>query len=651
MLGGPGAGRSAHRAKIRPNGAAGLHALRAAAALALCLGAPGAVQPGARADQAADAAAAEAGRATMMRRYIVSATRVDKNPWRYASVPGFEVLSRTSDEKTSWELDSVRRGLFLENELLPGDWHPQPAVPYTVIIDDTDLETVPTSELHSQPIQFHSPVDALTWGELSDSANFSNDPVGSSDADTFAVNSNVHGVDTDNPACGSVSLDRLLRAAPPLPRWLLSGLMGAECGVFRESFVPIVDTGQIGFPSPDIRRVAGPGTLWVSLDETQRLLKSIKRDRKAKIEIPSVRGLFAEAPPTEDNAILMESEAALFVRWGLLGPDRRDPAISRAFLELARRSRRGPVTEQVFADCFGFGFAAMDEKLAAFLKSVLARPTSVYVDMPASFPAPVLREATADRIGRILGDWLRMEGESLRGSDLDLCEAFMFSAGRMLERAYREDNGLPPDVDPSRGGGQSAGTSPNAAYGSAVVMKPFVVSATHLHDPGLLAVYGLYERDTGNDGKAREFLEAAARAGVVRPKAYLVLAKLRYVEAIGRPLGLDGKISAQQAEGILDPLHSALRCLPDPDIYRLIVETWIHCDAKPDVDDLVGIVEGAALFPRNTGLSYRAALLCAKDGYPAQAAELIDKGLVFTTSESNRGYFERLRSTLPAAPN
>jgi len=47
-------------------------------------------------------------------------------------------------------------------------------------------------------------------------------------------------------------------------------------------------------------------------------------------------------------------------------------------------------------------------------------------------------------------------------------------------------------------------------------MKPFVVSASRLHDPELLAVYGLYEHDTGDDGKAREFLEAAAKAGAVR---------------------------------------------------------------------------------------------------------------------------------------
>ncbi len=624
---------------------------KVAVLLALCCGAATAAQSIARADQEAEAAEAQSNHATLMKRYIVSATRIDKNPWRYASVPGFEVLTRASDEKTSWELNSMRRGLYLENKLLPQDWHPQSAVPYTIIIDDTDMDAVPAGQLHSQPIQFHSPVDALTWGDLSESANFSSDPIGSSDEDTYALNANLYGVDATNPACGSISLNRVFRCAPPLPKWLISGLLGTDCGIFRESFVPMVESAQAGFPIPVIRGEAGPGTLWVSLDETQQLLKKIRKNKKAKIEIPSLKVLFAESLPSREDVLKWESEAGLFTRWGLLGPGQKDPAMSRSFLELVRRARREPVTEQVFTECFGFGIAAMDEKLGVFLKSVLARPTSLDLEMPAAFPEPDLKEATADQIGRILGDWLRMQGDSLRGSDMDLSEAFLFSAGRMLERAYREDNGLPPDVDPAHGGEQSANASKNASYGSAVVMKPFIVSATHLHDPGLLAVYGLYERDLGNDGKAREFLEAAVKAGVVRPKAHLVLAKLRYLEAIDKPLGSEGKISAQQTAAVLEPLRTALEYLPDADIYRLIVETWVHSEVKPDAGDVAKIIEGVALFPRNIGLAYRSAFVCAQSGHTAQAAELIDRGLVFATEESNRSYFEHLRSTLPPGAN
>ena len=81
-----------------------------------------------------------------------------------------------------------------------------------------------------------------------------------------------------------------------------------------------------------------------------------------------------------------------------MGPGHVDPAMSRAFLELVRRARREPVTEQVFTECFGFGYAAMEEKLGLFLKAVLAHPTSVDLDMPGSFPEPELKPATADQI-------------------------------------------------------------------------------------------------------------------------------------------------------------------------------------------------------------------------------------------------------------
>jgi hypothetical protein len=177
-------------------------------------------------------------------------------------------------------------------------------------------------------------------------------------------------------------------------------------------------------------------------------------------------------------------------------------------------------------------------------------------------------------------------------------------------------------------------------------MKPFVVTADRIHDARLLAVYGLYEHDAGDDGKAREFLEAAVKEVVMRPRAYVVLAGLRYSEALAKPSGQDGKFSAEQAESILDPLRTALKFAPSQDVLGLIVATWTNSEAKPADADIAVITDGAALYPRNTDLAYNSALLCAQTGHPAQAARLIDQGLVFTIHEGKRQYFEELRSTL-----
>ncbi len=468
--------------------------------------------PTARADQEADLAAAAArDEAKMMQGFIVSATRIEKNPWYHASLPAFEILSRATDEVTNWECKALLRGLFFENAVLPKDWLPQSPVPYTVIIDDVDLREISEAQIHSLPMKFRLPDDPLIWGGrwigLGDRFRVSNDSIAAHDPDTYAANLNLNGVNISPSAVavGRIGLERLRHCTPPLPKWLFEGLLGLNSGILRELFVPLTDNDGNNWG------MSGPGTLWVSLDETQQLLIRLKNDDtfgSLKIPVLPMGALFAEGPVDKGSRELWESESGLFVRWGLIGPGHDDPALSRAFLELVRRARREPVSERMFTDCFGFGYGVMEDKLASYLKTVLAKPTNVDVAVPVDFPLPDMKPATSDEIGRILGDWLRMKGDSLRGNDPELGGVFLVTAGRILERAYRDDNGLPPDVAPPSSGEVSAKLPGNSSPGLVVNMKPLVVTASRIHDPRLLAVYGLYEHDIGNDGKAKELLEA-----------------------------------------------------------------------------------------------------------------------------------------------
>jgi hypothetical protein len=607
----------------------------------------------ARADQAAEAAAARE-KALTMERYIVSATRTDKSAWRYGSAPGFEVLSRAGDRETNEMLVSLEHGLWLQNDVLPKDWLPSNPIPYTVIIDNTDLSTVPIGQVHAAPILLQAPVDAAAWGRLSASALVWNDHFESHDGDTLAFNSNIFGVNMRDLSYGSVSLDRLGHSTPPLPIWVMAGLLGKDSGLFREGYLLVQSEGIFGHGW--IRQAKGPGTVWISLDETKRLVERIRADAEKNtttpIEIMPLREFFNEAPIRNEDIPVWSSQAALLLRWGLMGPGSEDPVLSHAFLELVRRARSEPVTEKVFTDCFGFGYEAMGLKLQEFLRSVLLQPTSVDLDIPDRFPKLVLKTATSDQIGRIVGDWLRMLGDSVRAKDPDMCTEFLFSAGRMLGRAYRYDVGLQPEVDRSSGGEGGPSAAEAAAGGRAFAMKPFSLEADLIHDPRLLAVYGLYEHDAGDDMKAREFLEAAVAAGVVRPRAYIALAKLRYLDAVARPMGSDGKLNAVQAASILEPLRASPKFAPDLEVLELTVATWSRCDAMPSRKDIEDIAGGVALFPRETDLALSSALLCAQSGYPGQAATLIDEGLVFSAHEGKRRYFEQLRSTLdlPAAP-
>ncbi|HEY5227666.1 MAG TPA: hypothetical protein VIJ19_03940 [Opitutaceae bacterium] len=598
--------------------------------------------------QADDASESERQSAVMMQRFVVAATRIQRNPWRYASVDGIEVLSRASERDSDWWIDALRRGQWLENKVMPAEWLPHPQVPYTVIIDDTDLAAVPTSELHALPLNLHAPDDPLTWDYLSKVTSLSTENIGSYDQDTLALNTNVNGNDTTGFNYGSMTLERLSRNQPPLPRWLLTGLLAENFGIFREGYDLLLGLEEV--QPRRIVKAAGPGTLWVSTEETKRMLEMLKKNRHdPKVEIAPLDMLFSESPLREQNLALWQSEAALFGRWGLLGPGRADPALYHAYQELVRRGRTEPITEAVFAQCFGFGYAAMKVRLDAFLQDVIAKPSTVKWDMPSDFLRPLqLKEATSDQIGRILGDWLRMKGNFERESNPELSRELLSAAGRMLERTYREDNGLPPDVEASHGGDASGDTARNNSFGSVTTMRAFVVSAQRIHDPRLLAVYGMYEHDIGDDDKARELLEAATKAEVSRPRAYAVLAQLRYAQAMGAPEGEGSKLSQGQADSILRPLETTLRLDPTSDLFDLFMATWTNCSAKPSAADIREIERGVALYPRNTDLAYNAAVLCAQSGFPEEAAKLIDMGLVFTTHEINREYFEELRKSVGA---
>ncbi len=573
------------------------------------------------------------GKLVVMPPFVVATTRPSRNPWRYAAVSGYEVLSRASDEATAWDLDGLQHGIWIQDAVIPKEWLPRLPVPCTVIIDNTNLATVRKDQPHSQSLKFAAPPDPLAWGQLSGRVHDAVEPI-SSDGETFAVNSNVYGVETTGVTYDSINLDRLLRATPPLPAWVIAGLLGRE-GLFREGFLITAPSWQelgtadaIALSHDNdsgglLSEAHGPGTLWISLAETQRLLQQLKQDKTTRIPLLPLADFFAETPPSGPGRPLWDSEAGLLLRWGLMGPGHQDRVLSQAFLSLVRRARREPVTEKLFADCFGFGYGAMEDKLEPFLRSALATPTEIHgLKMPYRFATPKLRKATADETGRILGDWIRMQAETLRPHDPPASRAFLAAAEAVLLRAYREDNALP-------------NTSPADA-----------ISADLIRDPKLLAVYGLYEHDIGQDGKARELLEAAVKAGVLRPRAYQVLAELRFAEAVTRPLGANRRISAPQAAAVLEPLKKVQRYPASLANCELMVDTWGRCEAPAGADDLAALAAGAARFPRAVLLAYKTAVVCARAGHRDQAEQLVRQGLIFATEEADRSRLEQLRLVL-----
>jgi len=583
------------------------------------------------------------GRTVALPPYVVSAMRSDKNPWYYGSAYGIEFLTRTSDADIYSLLLALRRGLWVEDRLLPASWRPQPPVPYTVIADDTDLKTGRQTELYVAPLT--SSLQADTLGYDMEDIHRKQGWITSDDSDARALNINLY----DTPMariCFGFGLEQLRRCAPPLPPWLMAGLMGKNFGLYEN--VLLHTSGGLLDGGAGAERVIFRGVRWVSSEETERLLKEIKEKKRKKIEIPFIplRRFFTEPPPQDESLALWESEAALFVRWGLFDPKRKVPAWKPAFLQFVQRARYEPVTEPMFTACFGQGFGAMEQTLTDYLKVVIAQQVVLDLELPAYFPEPKPKPATADQIGRIIGDWLRMQGRSMRQQDPAMGARFLNAAGRMLTRAYAIDNGLPPDVDPAPLGARTAEPTPQKAAEPVVRMEPFVVTAERIHDPGLLAVFGLYEHDIGHDARARPFLEKAVQDRVDRPQAYAVLAQLRFAEAIARPLGQGGKLSASQAAFILGPARVALRSAATAETCALMVTTLAHCDARPTAVDIEEIVGGVSRFPENSHLALHAAKLCIQAGSMTHAGELIEKGAVFVTDEETKREFQRLRASL-----
>jgi hypothetical protein len=215
-----------------------------------------------------------------------------------------------------------------------------------------------------------------------------------------------------------------------------------------------------------------------------------------------------------------------------------------------------------------------------------------------------LRNATPDEIGRIKGDWERMEITYVKAKHPQYADKYALQAHRTLTEAH----------------GKGA------------------------RDPRLFGVIGLYESEVGNGMAARGFLEEAARARVVRPRVYLELARLRYAEAKENPAAGEKRLSAMQANHVLEPLTTAwTQAPPLVDTYLLAAEVWVNSAAVLQRSHFALLDEGHRLFPTHIGLSYLTAVLKYMHGDAAGGEALIAQALQAVTTASVRTKFEQLR--------
>ncbi len=291
------------------------------------------------------------------------------------------------------------------------------------------------------------------------------------------------------------------------------------------------------------------------------------------------------------------AESYAFVHMCLYGRGQRYQA---AFVNFLARLGTEPPSEAVFKACFKKSFKEMEIELRGYLGFTDHKYIQMTAKKGQSLPEPppvALRDATGAEAGRITGEVLRLGGH---GSEAHLA-----------------------------------------------LIAPYIRGA---REPALLAALGLDERVAGHDERAAKFLEAAASGQVVRPRAYLELARLRYAVAKSAA-GAEGRLTRAQVADVLAPLATA-RGQPPPlaEVFELTADVWEHSAPPPTRDDLKIVNQGVMIFPRRPLLLARAADLNLRHGDPEDARKIIAQALRVLPASPARIAIEQMRDELPPEP-
>lgn len=286
---------------------------------------------------------------------------------------------------------------------------------------------------------------------------------------------------------------------------------------------------------------------------------------------------------------LWAKQAYAFVHFCLFGEKLQ---YKEALVTFVNRLAREPVSEALFKECFGVGYAEMNKQLRGYIrytkhkyqKYVLTETDRVTPDSIA------LADATPAEVGLLKGDALRLAGHP-----------------------------------------EAALTEYRATY------------VRGGRDPALLAALAEVQPDPA---LARRFNDEAVRTGVNRPSAYLRQVRSRLADFKAEP-GADGKFTPTQMSALLTPLFKA-RSLPPPvpETYELIAEAWAGSSVPPKPEHLGVLDEGVRKFPHDSELLHRTAQLYQQAGATPTALAITQLGLRFATDPAAKGRLEELQTTL-----
>lgn len=573
--------------------------------------------------------------------------------WRYATLPGMEFLACCDDDLTLQMMECVQRMMGQLDQFVPPQLRLRMDAPVSYVLFDEKSKLQGASEIVTEMDRANALKKTAAGQNQAATREMKVRQIPNFrfwDRDKLSV---FFVMKEDIMGSGALSLTPsfvryvLEKRTPAMPRWFIEGMMMLYETAKLEG--PEIRWRMLSNPVRnaavrDPHVVLGP-SVWISAEETKLVRKKSEAWHPPLLEFPaifnapppvnpevnpttSVREVEAErregfvkndgvvvlaplvvngGPQFSDDErrqryLLWRSQAALFLRWALGhdDPDRR--AALWRFVELA--SVRA-VTEADFEAAFRVTYSEATKALLAYLPRAMDGREPVALRFPEVPPMPdvELRDPTTAELARIKGDLERLEVGFLKETQPQLAAHYEAQARRTLRRAY--DKGV--------------------------------------RDPELLAVMGLCECDAGNDAAARPFLEAATKAGVVRPRAYYELARITY-NAL-RTWDAEAKFSAKQTAELLQLLFAArTQSPPLPEVYQLIAAVWSRSEVAPQRPHLGVLDEGVRNFTSNLGLVYATAKLNVDNGFGAEAGGLIDYGLRVAAEGPNRELFRQLQA-------
>lgn len=488
--------------------------------------------------------------------------------WRYASVPGIEVLSTCSARETERFLAAYAAVVTRFHAIVPEELLRRSVVPIDIVLLDAATnayaQEVTSAMVREEQRRFarraadaladsaapslRGPGGVVLGGARSGSAPrmrfFPNLRFGEADSAVYFVVYRAFDFDPRELTLASDDVRYLLTGrVPALPWWYVNGMMT----LFRTVQLHEDETRLLPF-------------VWGSEATQKSLLKGIG----VAAAFPPLLQVFAGAPPRDPlERVRGDRVSALFIRWCL---QRR--ATAEALTRFVARAATERPTPELFHACFGIDVSDVDVA-SYFINRASSRPQ--FVDPPEPMPdfAAHARDASVQEIARIRGDWERRATNYVRQTRPELAAKYAEQTQRTLQRGLQQG-------DP---------------------------------DPQLLAIAGLSHCDTGDDAGARPLLELAVRARVRRPRAYFELARIRYADALAHPAGPDGTLSVLQTEDILSLLRENRTMAPPLlETYLLASDVWLHSGRPPVEADLAFLTEGMRLFPANRTLRQSASV-------------------------------------------